>query len=57
MVKNYKLAYPVFYDLEDGGTVGAQSNSVILDMTKTFCSAIKAAGYSVGTYGNKSWYT
>lgn len=56
-IQGYNLTYPVFYDLEDPNTLGAQSNATILEITETFCNAIQNAGYRVGTYGSKSWYT
>ena len=57
LIKGHKLSYPVFYDLEDEPTTGRHTNQEILNMTRTFCTAIQNAGYNVGVYANKSWFT
>ena len=36
LAKDYKLAYPVYYDLEDNNTTGRQSNETIGEIAKTF---------------------
>jgi GH25 family lysozyme M1 (1,4-beta-N-acetylmuramidase) len=56
LIKGHKLAYPVYYDLEDAGTTGKCSNGTIAAIAKTFCDAIEAAGYWVGIYANLSWW-
>jgi len=56
LIKGHKLAYPVYYDLEDAKTTGKCSNEVIGQIAKTFCDAIEAAGYWVGIYANLSWW-
>lgn len=57
LIKGYKLDYPVYYDLEDAGTTGKCSNALILEIAKTFCETVKAAGYTVGIYASKYWWT
>jgi GH25 family lysozyme M1 (1,4-beta-N-acetylmuramidase) len=57
LLKDKSIDYPVFYDLEDAGTTGKCSKTVIADMAETFCNAITAAGYNVGIYANKYWFT
>lgn len=56
LIKNYKLEYPIFYDIED--KVQANLSSKILgDIAETFCEKIEQAGYFVGVYASKSWFT
>ena len=57
LLKGRKITYPVYYDLEDANTTGKQSSKVIGDIADAFCRAIMAAGYPVGIYANKSWFT
>lgn len=57
LIRGHKLSYPVFYDLEDEPTTGRHTNQEILNMTRTFCTAIQNAGYNVGVYANKYWFT
>lgn len=56
LIKNYKLSYPVYYDLEDSGTTGQCSNSFIADMAQNFCNIIKSRGYVPGVYANTNWW-
>ena len=55
LISGHNLSYPIFYDLEDSNTTGKLSNAQILSLTKTFCSTITNAGYSVGVYANTYW--
>lgn len=57
LIKGYKLDYPVYYDLEDGPTTGTLSNAAIANLAKNYCDIIEAAGYWVGIYANKYWFT
>jgi GH25 family lysozyme M1 (1,4-beta-N-acetylmuramidase) len=57
LLKGKTLDYPVYYDLENMQTVGTCSALVIGDMATVFCDAVKAAGYKVGIYANKYWFT
>ena len=57
LLKGIQLDYPVYYDLEDNNTVGKCSKSVIGDMAEIFCNALSNAGYKVGIYANKYWFT
>ena len=36
LVKDYQMAYPVYYDLEDNNTTGRQSNQTIANIAQTF---------------------
>lgn len=57
LVKGYNLSYPIYYDLEDANTTGRCSNEAILGFSKTFANEVQAAGYEVGFYANKYWWT
>lgn len=56
LIKNYKLAYPVYYDLEDENTTGKQSNDVIASIAKTFADELEANDYYVGMYASLYWW-
>jgi hypothetical protein len=56
LLKGHKPQYPVYYDLEDAGTTGKQSNATILAIAKTWVEAIEAAGYTAGIYANYHWH-
>ena len=57
LLKGKSIDFPVFYDLEDANTTGRCSSKLIGDMAQAFCDAISAAGYKVGIYANKYWFT
>ena len=56
LVKDYQMAYPVYYDLEDNNTTGKQSNDVIANIAKTFADELEANGYYVGMYASLYWW-
>lgn len=56
MINGLKLAYPVWYDLEDAKTTGRCTNAQIAEFAKIFCSTVESAGYFVGVYANKNWF-
>lgn len=56
LVKNYQMAYPIYYDLEDNNTTGRQSNAVIGDIAKTFADKMEKEGYYVGIYASLYWW-
>lgn len=57
-VKNYKISYPIFLDVEASGGRGdkidKESRTAVC---KAFCETIKDAGYTAGIYANKTWLT
>ena len=55
LIEGHKLQYPVYYDLEDGGTTGKCSKDLILEMAKTFVDTLESKGYYVGIYANTYW--
>lgn len=57
LIKDYKIDYPVYYDLEDAGTTQKCSKMVIGDMAEVFCTEIQKEGYYPAIYANKYWFT
>lgn len=57
LAKDYRPAYPLYYDLEDEGTLGQCSNDEIAQIAQTFYDKVRRAGYFVGMYANKYWWT
>ena len=57
LVKGYKLKYPIYYDLEEESVRNSLSTTEIAQIAKTFCSTIENAGYQVGIYANKDWFS
>ena len=55
LIQNYKLSYPVYYDVEDAQQESL-SNEQLTDMVVTFCEKIENAGYYVGIYANLNWF-
>ncbi len=55
LLGGHKPLYPIYYDLEDGGTTGKCSNALILEMAKAFVNTLEAKGYWVGIYANTYW--
>ena len=56
LIKDKKLSYPVYYDLEDDSLLKL-SNSKLAQITEAFAGRLKANGYSkVGIYANKNWF-
>lgn len=57
-IKNYKVDYPISYDLEYDTLEYAEKNGVIIgkrlatDMINAFCSTIEQAGYKAMNYAN-----
>lgn len=51
LIKDYKLSYPVYYDLEEPGTQkGAIERAIV------FGDIIEKAGYWCGVYANLNWW-
>lgn len=55
-IKNKKITYPVYIDVEDSATQGKASKSTLATVCNTFCSTISAAGYKPGVYASISWF-
>ncbi len=60
-VKNYKISYPIFLDVEYSGAAGNKgradglSKSARTAVCKAFCETIRSGGYTAGIYANKTW--
>ena len=55
-VKGYKLAYPVFIDVEpSGGRADKLSSGDRTKVINAFCQTIQNGGYKAGIYANKTW--
>lgn len=57
MIAGHSFPYKVWYDLEDSGTTGKLGAGTIGDIAETFCNSISRAGFDVGIYANKYWFT
>ncbi len=57
LLEGLKPTYPIYYDLEDASTTGKCSNSTILAIAKEFVKTLENAGYWVGIYASKHWFT
>lgn len=58
LVKNYKISYPIFLDVEGSGGRGDKIDKATrTSVIKAFCNTIQEAGYTAGVYANKSWLT
>lgn len=55
-LKGKKLQYPVYFDTEDKKQAKL-SKAYLTEITKEFCETMEKAGYYVGIYSNKSWFT
>lgn len=51
LVKEYKLSFPVYLDLEQAGT-----ESYAPKGAQIFCSIMEQAGYYTGVYANQNWW-
>lgn len=60
LVEGYKLAYPIFLDVESAGS-GCRGDKISKEtrtnVIKAFCKTISNGGYKAGVYANKYWYT
>lgn len=52
-----KLDLPIYYDIEEPLTLQYASQALLTNMAITFCDALKANGYKVGTYASGSVYS
>lgn len=56
LIQNYKLRYPVFYDVEDPTYQDGLSSDTLTDICTTYCNQMEAAGYYVGIYSSLNWF-
>lgn len=57
LLEGITLDFPMFYDMEDEKTTGNCDEVLLGDMAETFCNVLQNAGYRVGIYANKYWFT
>lgn len=53
-IKNYKLEYPIAFDIEDKSAEKCRGREAT-DMCKAFCDKLREAGYYTTIYANKNW--
>ena len=56
LLKGHHPSLPVYYDLEDK-TVESAGKSMISQIAQTYCDKVSAAGYRMGIYASRSWWT
>ncbi len=55
-VKNYRISYPIFLDVESSGGRGDKIDKATRTaVCKAFCETIQRNGYTAGIYANKTW--
>jgi len=57
LLKGKKLAFPVYYDIENNERQAALSMSLLTQIAEVFCESMEEAGYFVGVYANTNWFT
>lgn len=56
VVKDYKVSYPIGYDLSGATMSGARiSREQMTDMVTVFCDEIEDAGFRVAVFGDQEW--
>ena len=55
LLEGKKLAYPVYYDVEEQNTQGSLTKEQLTEVVETFCKALEDAGYFAGFYAMLSW--
>lgn len=58
LIKNYKISYPVYIDVEAAnGRADGLSASERTKVITAFCETLRDSGYTAGVYSNKNWFT
>ena len=58
LIKNYRITYPVYIDVESAnGRADGISNAARTSVINAFCQTIRNSGYTPGLYANKNWLT
>ena len=58
LIKNYKITYPVYIDVESAnGRADGISKAARTSVINAFCQTIRNSGYTPGLYANKNWLT
>lgn len=56
LLQGMKIAFPVYYQLEDKNTIAQQSNETIAAIVETFCTTLQKSDYCVGVYADIQWW-
>ena len=59
LIKGHDLSYPVYFDMEDKSQLNATGgdSTELAKIASAFSEKIEAAGYDVGIYANRNWFT
>lgn len=59
LIKGHDLSYPVYFDMEDKSQFNATGGdpTELAKIASAFSERIEAAGYEVGIYANRNWFT
>ena len=58
LIKNYRITYPVYIDVESAnGRADGISKAARTSVINAFCQTIRNSGYTPGLYANKNWLT
>lgn len=58
LIKNYRISYPVFLDVEaSGGRADGLDAATRTSVINAYCQTIRNSGYTAGVYANKTWLT
>lgn len=59
LIKGHDLTYPVYFDMEDKSQLNATGgdSTELAKIASAFSEKIEAAGYDVGIYANRNWFT
>lgn len=55
-LKNKKISYPVYIDMEDNTYQSKCSKATLASVCNSFCNTIRNAGYLSGVYANLNWF-
>lgn len=56
LIRNYKITYPVFLDVEAAnGRADGLDSAARTQVIKAYCETIRNSGYTAGVYANKTW--
>lgn len=56
LIKNYRISYPVFLDVESsGGRADGLDAGTRTQVINAYCQTIRNSGYTAGVYANKTW--
>lgn len=58
LIKNYRITYPVYIDVESAnGRADGIPKATRTSVINAFCQTIRNSGYTPGLYANKNWLT